>query len=160
MAKEPDLALKLEEWGTNEEIEDLDYAHKKRSALQQEIARKEQTTRRQHRHQQQLEIILEWRDEESRLKENQRGIQFSSHRIIDMDQPKGTYRASRGDGAQICRSGDIWTGEKGIHFVRDKYRSREARIDLQEYGTMRTQKEEDEWRNEQNRPSQEPSLKH
>ena len=30
MSKEPDWTLKLEEWGTNKEIEDLEYAHKKK----------------------------------------------------------------------------------------------------------------------------------
>ena len=29
MEKEPEWTLKLEEWGTNKEIEDLEYAHKK-----------------------------------------------------------------------------------------------------------------------------------
>ena len=55
MAKEPDWTLKLEEWGTNKKIEDLEYAHKKRSTLQQEM-------RRQRRHHQQLEIILAWEE--------------------------------------------------------------------------------------------------
>ena len=30
MAKEPEWALKLEEWGTKKEIEDLEYAHEKK----------------------------------------------------------------------------------------------------------------------------------
>ena len=96
MAKEPEWTLNLEEWGTHKEIDELDYAHKKRSALQQEIARREQATRRQRRHQQQLEIILEWRGAERYLKENQKEIQYAARRIIDLDRPQSTYRSSWG----------------------------------------------------------------
>ena len=62
MSKEPDWTLKLEEWGTNKEIEDLEYAHKKRSTIQQEIERRAQEMRRHRRHRRQLEIIPSWKD--------------------------------------------------------------------------------------------------
>ena len=78
-AKEPDWTLRLEEWGTNKAIEDMGYAHKNGSALQQEIARREQATRRHHRHQKQLEIILAWRDAERYLRGDKK--KFNMQRI-------------------------------------------------------------------------------
>ena len=57
MEKEPEWALKLEEWGTKKEIEDLEYAHKKKYSATG-IERREQEMRRHRRHHQQLEIIL------------------------------------------------------------------------------------------------------
>ena len=95
MAKEPEWTLKLEECGTHKEIDDIDYAHKKRSALHQEIARRGQEMRRQRRHQMQVEITPAWRDAERYLKENQKEIQYAARQIIDLDRPQRTYRASR-----------------------------------------------------------------
>ena len=95
MAKEPEWTLKLEEWGTNKEIEDLEYAHKKRSTIQQEIERRRQEMRRQRRHHRQLEIILSWKDAARYLREKKE-IYYARHQIIDLGKPKRTYRASKG----------------------------------------------------------------
>ena len=119
MAREPEWTLKLEEWGTNKEIEDLGYAHKKRSALQQEIARREQTMRRQQRHQQQLEIILAWRDAARYLKNNKKDIQYAQRQIIDIDQPKRTYRASRGKGHPNRPTKEYMDWNKGKSFQEE-----------------------------------------
>ena len=59
--KEPEWPLGLEEWG-GEKIGDIEHPRKKRNALQQEIARREQQMRRQQRHRQQLETIIAWRE--------------------------------------------------------------------------------------------------
>ena len=94
-AQEPEWTLKLEERGTHKEIDELDYAHKKRSDQQPEIARREQTMRRQQRHHQKLEIILAWRDASRYLKGNPREIHCASHHVIDLGRPQKTYRFER-----------------------------------------------------------------
>ena len=130
MAREPEWTLKLEEWGTDKEIEDLDYAHKKRSALPQEIARRAQTMRRQQRHQQQLEIILAWRDAERYLKNNnKKDIQYAQRKIIDLDRPKRTYRASRGKGRPNRPTKEYRDWYKGDPFRKNRYKWAKTRTD-------------------------------
>ena len=95
MGKAPGWTLKLEEWGTNKEIEDLEYAHK-RSTLQQEIERREQEMGRRRRYHQQLAIILAWKDAARYLREDRDEIRYARHRIIYLGGPRWTYRASKG----------------------------------------------------------------
>ena len=146
MAKEPEWTLKLEEWGANKEIEDLDYAHKKRSTLQQEIARREQKMRRHHRHQQQLAIILAWRDAARYLRENKEEIRYARHQIIDMGKPRRTYRASKGKQHTNLPIREYLGWSKGGTFSEKPIQIGKTCAAWKEYETMYTKRGEDEWR--------------
>ena len=78
--KEPEWTLRLEEWGTRKEIDDIEYAHKERSSPKQEISRREQQLRLQQRRRQKLEIILVWETHQDISKKTEGG--YSMHHII------------------------------------------------------------------------------
>ena len=50
MEKEPEWTTKLEEWGTNTEIEDLEYAHKKEVSYNKKCQKIKRTTEKTETH--------------------------------------------------------------------------------------------------------------
>ena len=75
---------KLEQWGTEQEICQLDNAYKKRTALQQEIIRRNKKINQQARRLRLQPILQAWRQAERYTKENAKEIQYPRKPIIDM----------------------------------------------------------------------------
>ena len=72
--------------------------------------------RRQQRHRQQLEIILEWRDASRYIKENGKEIKYASNPIIVLGKPQRDFRDSRGKWRSNIPSMDYVGWKKGEPF--------------------------------------------
>ena len=74
----------MEKWGTDIEKEEMNYAYKKRNALQKEIDKGERDLAKQQKSKHQREILLAWKEAAGYIQNNKEKIRYSRTPIIDL----------------------------------------------------------------------------
>ena len=78
----------MEKWGTDIEREEINYAYKKRNALQKEIGKGERDLIKQQRSKKQREALMAWKEAASYIRNNRDKIRYSKTPIIDLEARK------------------------------------------------------------------------
>ena len=98
---EPKWTTLMEKWGTDIEKEEINYAYKKRNALQKEIDKVERDLAKQQKSKQLREALMTWKEAADYIRNNKEKIRYSRVPIVDLDErekPKNTGHITRTSG--------------------------------------------------------------
>ena len=95
---EPTWKTLMEKWGTDIEKEEINYAYKKRNALQKEIDKGERDLLKQQKSKRQREALVAWKEAADYIRNNKEEIRYSKAPIIDLEarkKPKNTEHITK-----------------------------------------------------------------